>query len=752
MAAPNTSGYRHSTATALNAPIEAPAVTTADAEPPESATTAGSTSHRTHSWNWLSSHIRCSTEPSLATMARPATLSTEYSLIWPSASSGPHASTSPCRSISSASPPADGKTSTGRPNSPHRTTVTSSCIREEYHRSRTFSSSAIANRQESLVVELLRTRENPGQPGAQPVPPVLPAVPVARLDVPDRHPGALEHRDHGPVRDDQRLIHAAADEQPVGHPPRRGPVPVHELDHRLEHRPAAVVVPDVGEHERPGLQQQRPVHLRVPVRGGQRRHRPEAGSHQAPPGSTLHQRQLRREPRHQLRGQVPGVGRRVRVFRQSVARIDKSGHQLGHVEPVDEVVQHRLGRRVPQVVPAVVHDQQRIPRRTPEPRRQVHRHPRLTAQRAARHHHVHQRPRPCLGIGKRPLRHDVPVRVAHRRIADRAARQPRIERVVEPRPTPAAHHLQLIFHPGSGRQLQHRVPQVHTVHPAHRQVVRQPEDPVHHERLVRLAPEQERAARPLDDRHVVAGQEPGHEPVHGAGVQRPPLPQPVDRQLAPRGHDRRGTHAASPSAETCPSKPSTRAPAGKPPLEATSTRVPASKGTHTAGAKRRANTAIRGASSSSSRALACGSRTTSRTRLSPLPYTSACPGPCADLSPNSTIRSAIAIAPADHAMTAADGGSEAATLNRCSTSASSSLNDPATTTAAAPSSKEATEARCAAITGRSCGRSRSKNSPRTSFTRARCAASSSCTASTASPSAAPASADRCCSAYTACSA
>ena len=141
-AAPNTSGYRHSTATALNAPIDAPAVITSSACPPRSAWMAGSTSHRTHSWNWLSSHIRCSGEPALVTIAWPATLSTEYSLTRPSASSEPHASTSPCRWISSASPPADGNTSTGVPNDPHRTTVIGSPSRSENHRSRRYPSSS----------------------------------------------------------------------------------------------------------------------------------------------------------------------------------------------------------------------------------------------------------------------------------------------------------------------------------------------------------------------------------------------------------------------------------------------------------------------------------------------------------------------------------------------------------------------------------------------------------------------------------
>src|SRR5262252_11090343 len=114
---------------------------------------AGTTSHLTNSWNWPSSHIRCSTEPVFVTIACPATLSTEYSLIRPSASSGPHALTRPCRSISSASPPADGNTSTGRPNVPHRTTVISVLTRSEYHRDVVFTP--------SFIEELLWSWEDP---------------------------------------------------------------------------------------------------------------------------------------------------------------------------------------------------------------------------------------------------------------------------------------------------------------------------------------------------------------------------------------------------------------------------------------------------------------------------------------------------------------------------------------------------------------------------------------------------------------
>src|SRR5215470_20229760 len=127
---------------------------------------AGTTSHLTHSWNWLSSHIRYSAEPALVTIARPATLSTEYSLTRPSASSGPHALTRPCRSISSASPPADGNTSTGTPNTPQRTTVTSVCRRSENHRSLTLRSSfmaAHAQKDHEQIITHRRTSVDPGK-------------------------------------------------------------------------------------------------------------------------------------------------------------------------------------------------------------------------------------------------------------------------------------------------------------------------------------------------------------------------------------------------------------------------------------------------------------------------------------------------------------------------------------------------------------------------------------------------------------
>src|SRR5215471_6533321 len=153
MDAEKTSGYRHRAATALNAPMEAPGVITSMGWPPRSAWMAGTTSHLTHSWNWLSNHRRCPAGLFFAIIARPATLSTEYSLIRPSASNGPQAPTRPNRSISSASPPAEGNTSTGWPNVPHRATVMSWLRRLENHRSTVFT--------RSLVEELLWAGEYP---------------------------------------------------------------------------------------------------------------------------------------------------------------------------------------------------------------------------------------------------------------------------------------------------------------------------------------------------------------------------------------------------------------------------------------------------------------------------------------------------------------------------------------------------------------------------------------------------------------
>ena len=113
-AALNRWGWRQISARELNAPIDAPATMTA-CGPRASAWIAGTTSWATASWNWLNSHIRCDRVPSRSSIARPATLSQEYTLIRPASISGARCPTSWLRSTSSASPPAVGKSSTGTP-------------------------------------------------------------------------------------------------------------------------------------------------------------------------------------------------------------------------------------------------------------------------------------------------------------------------------------------------------------------------------------------------------------------------------------------------------------------------------------------------------------------------------------------------------------------------------------------------------------------------------------------------------------
>jgi hypothetical protein len=239
-------------------------------------------------------------------------------------------------------------------------------------------------------------------------------VAVASLDIAHSHAGGFEAGHHRPVPDDQRLVDAAAYESAVGDAPRRGPVPVHEAHHGLERRAAAVIVADVGKDERAGLQQQRSVVTRIPVGGRQGRDRAEARAHQTARRRGRGQRELFLKPRHQLGGQVTGVGRRVRVLGQPLAGIAERHDRLGDIEAVDEVIEHRVRRCVLQVIAAVVDDQQRVARRAPEPGRKIERHLGVAAQRSAWHRELDQRAMPGLRIRSRPVGHLVSVREANR--------------------------------------------------------------------------------------------------------------------------------------------------------------------------------------------------------------------------------------------------------------------------------------------------------------------------------------------------
>ena len=111
----NMSGKRHATATAWNAPIDAPVDQMPMSSDLQSRRMAGTTSLLMYWWNWWVIHMRCSVLPSLLNQTRPATLSHEYILMRPAASSGSSARIMRKRSISPASPPAVGNMRTGWP-------------------------------------------------------------------------------------------------------------------------------------------------------------------------------------------------------------------------------------------------------------------------------------------------------------------------------------------------------------------------------------------------------------------------------------------------------------------------------------------------------------------------------------------------------------------------------------------------------------------------------------------------------------
>jgi hypothetical protein len=152
------------------------------------------------------------------------------------------------------------------------------------------------------------------------------------------------------------------------------------------------------------------------------------------------------------------------------------------------------------------------------------------------------------------------------------------------------------------------------VQPPQRNALGQPEDPVDEANLVDLAAVDKCAAGALDDGYLVSRQ----ETIDDSRLKRPALPEPVDGELAADRRAADGNQADSREV-TRPSSASTRVPGGQVPSLSVSTRVPFSRRIQRAGANLRAKTAIRGASSSSNLARACGSGTTLRSTLRPLP-------------------------------------------------------------------------------------------------------------------------------------
>src|SRR5262249_41108493 len=126
--------------------------------------------------------------------------------------------------------------------------------------------------------------EQPGEPLAQAIAPVLPVVPVAGLDVAHLHADVLEERDQRAVLVDERFVHPAGPEQLFGDGAPLLPELVHERHDRVEQGPAVVALADVGERERARLEEEAAVEAGVAERGGQAGDAAEARPHEAPPG------------------------------------------------------------------------------------------------------------------------------------------------------------------------------------------------------------------------------------------------------------------------------------------------------------------------------------------------------------------------------------------------------------------------------------------------------------------------------------
>jgi hypothetical protein len=189
-----------------------------------------------------------------------------------------------------------------------------------------------------------------------------------------------------------------------------------------------------------------------------------------------------------------------------------------------------------------------------------------------------------------------------------------VQRVVDAVTLAAVRHFQLVLDSGAFGQFHDDVPQVSAVQPPQRNALGQPEDPVDEANLIGLAAVEKGTAGTLDDGYLVSGQ----ETVDGSRLKWPALPEPVDGELTADRRAADGSQADS-RVVTRPSSASTRVPGGQVPSLSVSTRVPFSRRIQRAGANLRAKTAIRDASSSSSLARACGSGTTLRRTLRPLP-------------------------------------------------------------------------------------------------------------------------------------
>ena len=111
---------------------------------------------------------------------------------------------------------------------------------------------------------------------------------------------------------------------------------------------------DVGEGEGTGLEEEASEHPGIPDRRGKGRHRSQAGAHEAPTVGGAQEREFPLQLGHQLLRQVSGVGLVGPVLFHPVRRVHEGRHHPRDLQPVDQVVEHRLEPCVLDVVPPVV--------------------------------------------------------------------------------------------------------------------------------------------------------------------------------------------------------------------------------------------------------------------------------------------------------------------------------------------------------------------------------------------------------------
>ena len=274
---------------------------------------------------------------------------------------------------------------------------------------------------------------------------------------------------------------------------------------------------DVRERERAGLQHEPSEPTGMAPCGVQRGHGAEARAHQAARRRARVQRERMPQPFRQLDGDEARVRIVASVLLEAVRRLRQRRDQRRNLEPVDQVVEHRLQVCVAQVVVAVVDDQQRIAPVAAEAGRHIDGDVAIVAERRARHRDLVDDARARRRVRDRPLRPHVAHALRDGIGAERIGRLHRVERIEDPLLLAVPHDLELVLDARVFRQLDPEHPQVPVANPLERLARRQAVDPAAQVHLVRGAVVDERHAAGIDDRRTPRGCDGGRVERGSAG-------------------------------------------------------------------------------------------------------------------------------------------------------------------------------------------------------------------------------------------